>query len=46
MIQEYNQGLEDVLSHNDTMMKTKEIGEDIQSQEESWREKERIRKAQ
>ena len=45
MIQEAKQGLEEVLRRNDTMMRTHEREEDIQRQEEAWREKERIRKA-
>ena len=37
MIQEANQGLEDVLHHNDTMRRTQERGEDLQRQVEAWR---------
>ena len=40
MINEDKQGLEDVLRHNDSMRRTQEIEEDIQRQEEAWREDE------
>ena len=46
MINRSKQGLEDVLRHNDAMRKTQEREEDIQGQEEPWREYEQIRKAQ
>ena len=37
-------GLEDILRHNDAMGSTQERGEEIQRQEEAWREIEQIRK--
>ena len=40
MIQEDNQGLEDVLIRDDTMRRTQEREEDLQRQEKSWREDE------
>ena len=43
MINKANEGLEDLLHYNDAM-RGKE--EDLQCQEEAWREDERIRKAQ
>ena len=46
MLQEANQGLEDVLYHNNTTRRTQEGKEDIQCQEEYWREKKQIRKPQ
>ena len=46
MIKETNQVFEDVLCRNDTMRRNQEIEEYIQSQKESWIEKERIKKAQ
>ena len=46
MIKEAKQGLEDVLRHNDKMRRTQETDEDIQRQEEYWRENEWIRKSQ
>ena len=46
MINEDNQGLEDVSLHNYAMGRTQEREEDIQRQEEAWREDKRIRKAQ
>ena len=46
MMPEDKQGLEDVLSHNDTTRTTQEIEEDIQLQEEAWIEKELSRKSQ
>ena len=46
MINEAKEGLEDVLRHNDAMRRTHEIEEDLQRQEEAWREDEQIRKAQ
>ena len=46
MINEANQGLEDVLCHNDAMRRNQEREEDLQCQEEAWREDERISKAQ
>ena len=46
MINEAKEGLEDVLRHNDTMRRTQEREEDLQCQEEYWREKELILKVQ
>ena len=46
MINEYKQGLEDMLCNNDAMRKTQERDEDLQIQEEAWRGYERTRKAQ
>ena len=46
MINETNQGLEYVLRHNAAMRRTQEIEEDLQYQEEYWREDKRIRTAQ
>ena len=46
MIQDTNQGLEDILRHNDTTRRTQETEKDLQLQEEPWRENELIRKAQ
>ena len=43
MINQAKEGLEDLLSYNDAMM---EKEEDLQRQEESWREDKQIRKAQ
>ena len=40
MINEDKQGLEDVLRHNDSIRRTQEIEEDLQCQEEAWREDE------
>ena len=37
MINEATEGVEDILCHNDTMRRTQEREEDIQSQEEDWR---------
>ena len=45
MINEAKQVLEDILRHNDAM-RTHEIEEDLQRQEEAWREDKQIRKAQ
>ena len=38
MVNKTKQVLEDILSHNDAMRRTKEIEEYIQRQEEAWRE--------
>ena len=46
MIREANQGLEDLLRNIDAMGRTQEIEEDLQRQEEAWREDEWIRKSQ
>ena len=46
MINETTEGLEDVLRHDDTMRRTHEREEYLQLQEEAWREKELISKAQ
>ena len=46
MINEAKKGFEDVLRHNYAMGRTQEGKEDLQRQEEAWREDERIRKAQ
>ena len=46
MINEAKKGLEDVLRHNDEMMKNQEREEDFQRQEEVWKEDKRIRKSQ
>ena len=46
MINKAKQGLVDVFRHNDTIMRTQEIKEDLQRQEEAWREDKLIRKAQ
>ena len=46
MINESKKGLEDILRHNYAMRRTQEIEEDLQRQEEAWREYEQIRKAQ
>ena len=40
MIREANQGLEDLLRNIDAMGRTQEIEEDLQRQEEAWREDE------
>ena len=46
MIQDPKQGLEDILRHNYTMRRNQEREEDLQRQEEYWREKDWIRKIQ
>ena len=46
MINKAKQGLVDVFRHNDTIMRTQEIKEDLQRQEEAWREDKRIGKSQ
>ena len=46
MINKAKQGLEDLLCHNDAMMRTQEREEDLQRQEEAWRKDEWIRKSQ
>ena len=46
MINEAKKGLEDVLRHNDAMMRNQEREEDLQRQEEAWREEKIIRKSQ
>ena len=40
MINEANQGLEYLLLHNDAIRRNQEIEEDLQRQEEAWREDE------
>ena len=45
MINEAREGLEDVLCHNYAMWSTQEREEDLQRQEEAWREDEIVRKA-
>ena len=42
MIQGAKQVLEDVLHDNDTMMKTQEIKENLQRQEEAFRENKKL----
>ena len=44
MINEARVVLGDILCHNDAMRRTQEVEEDIQHQEESWREVEKLGK--
>ena len=46
MTNKANEGLEDVLCHNDAMRRTKEREEGLQRQEKSWIEDKRISKSQ